>query len=200
MHINDPPQQQQFSPTNPTFTHITHSNPLGVVNIVGIIVGVTVGGFVLFVVIPIIICVVCCCCFAGGGTASSRHPHTVGTITPAPAATTATVVTTDPHPQPSCWCGFQAGSTTCLYCTAYRNMYLPTPTTGFVVVFQCFSFYTTLYAANQSFLHLFHIPCIMMYLQFGSTRLVHNNGVDHNDLCRCSKEEPGGTSSCTLKE
>lgn len=56
-----------------------------VVNIVGIAVGLSVAGFVLYGVLPIVICVIIGCCSA---RASSRRPRTVFTTATQPATVT----------------------------------------------------------------------------------------------------------------
>ena len=62
-------------------------------NIVGIAIGVSIAGLVVFFAIPIAICVIIWCCVAGAASQSRRAGRTsyVGTAAP---TTTATVVST----------------------------------------------------------------------------------------------------------
>ena len=54
------------------------------VDVVGIIIGVTIAGFFLFVALPIIICVVVWCCVAYAAGSASRRPVITHVVTAAP--------------------------------------------------------------------------------------------------------------------
>ena len=73
--------------------HACSLSPSNAVNIVGIAVGVSIAGLVVFLVIPIAICVIIWCCVAGAASQSRRAGRTSYVATAAPT-TTATVVST----------------------------------------------------------------------------------------------------------
>ena len=62
------------------------------VNVVGLVVGLTIAGIVLFIALPIIICIIVWCCVVGAAAQSRRGGRTY--VTTAAPTTSATVVAT----------------------------------------------------------------------------------------------------------
>ena len=73
-------------------------SPSNAVNILGLAIGVSIAGFIVFLVVPITICVIIWCCVAGAASQAGHAGRTtyVGTAAPTTAATV--VSTTAAYP------------------------------------------------------------------------------------------------------
>ena len=76
------------------------SDEFACVNVVGIAVGASIAGFVVFVVLPITICVVIWCCVAASANRRPTRTTYVATAAPTTSATVVTATSTQQHYTP----------------------------------------------------------------------------------------------------